>query len=176
MVQLWLCDMCVFVARILATLQVHKETVAAVAADSSWSCVQVECHPYFRNEALLQWCKSRRIHVTAYSPLGSPDSASMFKRKAPLLMQDPVVKAIAERLSRSPAQVRLILTLSCPPLCPALPCPALPCPATSPFSQAPPFQSVADAVADANGYRLMHSGPACAVAGCNITSHLVIMM
>ncbi|KAL3146586.1 hypothetical protein ABBQ32_000824 [Trebouxia sp. C0010 RCD-2024] len=66
---------------------------------------QVECHPYFRNEGLLQWCKARHIHVTAYSPLGSPDSASMFRRKAPLLLQDPIVTAVANKLSRSPAQV-----------------------------------------------------------------------
>ncbi|DBA88993.1 hypothetical protein WJX79_009089 [Trebouxia sp. C0005] len=66
---------------------------------------QVECHPYFRNEDMLQWCKSNQIHVTAYSPLGSPDSASMFKRKAPLLLQDPAVGAVANKMGRSPAQV-----------------------------------------------------------------------
>ena len=67
--------------------------------------LQVECHPYFRNEDMLQWCKSKQIHVTAYSPLGSPDSASMFKRKAPLLLQDPTVGAVASNVGRSPAQV-----------------------------------------------------------------------
>ena len=67
--------------------------------------LQVECHPYFRNEEMIQWCKSKQIHVTAYSPLGSPDSASMFKRKAPLLLQDPMVGAVASNLGRSPAQV-----------------------------------------------------------------------
>lgn len=67
--------------------------------------LQVECHPYFRNEDMLQWCKSNQIHVTAYSPLGSPDSASMFKRKAPLLLQDPAVGAVANKMGRSPAQV-----------------------------------------------------------------------
>lgn len=49
----------------------------------------------------------------------------MFKRKAPLLLQDPVVKAIADSLSRSPAQVLPWATLPCPAL--PLPCPALPC-------------------------------------------------
>ena len=70
-----------------------------------YSFLQVECHPYFRNEDMLQWCKSKQIHVTAYSPLGSPDSASMFKRKAPLLLQDSTVGAVASKLGRSPAQV-----------------------------------------------------------------------
>lgn len=67
--------------------------------------LQVECHSYFRNEDMLQWCKSQQIHVTAYSPLGSPDSASMFKRKAPLLLQDSTVGAVASKMGRSPAQV-----------------------------------------------------------------------
>ena len=72
---------------------------------------QVECHPYFRNEAMLEWCKANNIHMTAYSPLGSPDSASMFRRKAPLLMQDPAVQAIAAKLNRSAAQVITIITI-----------------------------------------------------------------
>jgi alcohol dehydrogenase (NADP+) len=45
------------------------------------------------------------VHVTAYSPLGSPDSASLLQRQAPVLLQDPVVLQVAQELGRSPAQV-----------------------------------------------------------------------
>ena len=38
---------------------------------------QVEAHPYWSNSRLLAFCKANSIHMTAYSPLGSPDSASV---------------------------------------------------------------------------------------------------
>lgn len=67
---------------------------------------QVEVHPYFRNDALIAWCRGHGIHVTAYSPLGSPDSGAIFKRKfSPSLMQDPVVVDVASKMEKSPAQV-----------------------------------------------------------------------
>ncbi|CAD7701569.1 unnamed protein product [Ostreobium quekettii] len=67
---------------------------------------QVEAHPHFRNDDLLKWCIENGIHVTAYSPLGSPDSAEILKRKVtPSLLGHDVVTNIAERLGKSPAQV-----------------------------------------------------------------------
>ncbi|KAL3149760.1 hypothetical protein ABBQ38_013586 [Trebouxia sp. C0009 RCD-2024] len=48
-------------------------------------------------------CRAWHIHVTAYSPLGSPDSASMFKRKAQLLMmQDPTVNSYCRQTVLQP--------------------------------------------------------------------------
>jgi hypothetical protein len=41
---------------------------------------QVEAHPYWRNDALLAFCSAAGVHVTAYSPLGSPDSAGIMGR------------------------------------------------------------------------------------------------
>ena len=69
---------------------------------------QVECHPYFRNDALRQWCAGQGIHVTAYSPLGSPDSAAMFKRSTRVLLEEPVVLRIAERLGKTAGQVSAV--------------------------------------------------------------------
>ena len=67
---------------------------------------QVEVHPFWRNDKLIEWCAARKIHVTAYSPLGSPDSESLLRRgPGPKLMEDPTVCAVAEKLGKSPAQV-----------------------------------------------------------------------
>eukprot|EP00877_Chromochloris_zofingiensis_P006838 jgi/Chrzof1/2407/Cz11g14080.t1 len=68
--------------------------------------VQVEGHPYFRNSRLLRWCLSQGIHVTGYSPLGSPDSAALLKRQhSPSLLKDPVVLDIANKLGKDVGQV-----------------------------------------------------------------------
>lgn len=40
---------------------------------------QVELHPFLRQDELLKTCTELGVHVTAYSPLGSPDSADSIK-------------------------------------------------------------------------------------------------
>jgi len=49
---------------------------------------QVEMHPLLPQTPLVRYCLERGIHVTAYSPLGSPD----FNRSARSLINDPVVR------------------------------------------------------------------------------------
>lgn len=73
---------------------------------------QVESHPYFRNDALIAFCRARGIAVTAYAPLGSPDSATLLNRKddvdtagVPRLLAHPTVTKIAADQNRTPAQV-----------------------------------------------------------------------
>ncbi len=45
---------------------------------------QVEVHPYFRNQELIEYCASEGVHVTAYSSLGTPSSAGhLVKKSAP---------------------------------------------------------------------------------------------
>lgn len=68
---------------------------------------QVELHPYFRNDKLHNFCKQHDVHITAYSPLGSVDSRSAFAdpNAVPWLLEDPVVKEIADKHHKGPAQI-----------------------------------------------------------------------
>ncbi len=71
-------------------------------------------HPFLPQEELLQYCSSRGIHVTAYSPLGNAGRPDYFKwTNFKVIIDDPAVCAIASKHSCSPAQVLLRWALSC---------------------------------------------------------------
>ena len=67
---------------------------------------QVELHPFLPQNELIHFCQKNKIHLTAYSPLGSGDrSASMKAENEPSLLEEPVIVNIAEKHNTSPAQV-----------------------------------------------------------------------
>jgi diketogulonate reductase-like aldo/keto reductase len=69
------------------------------------SVSQNEAHPYFRNDSIVRFCNDSGIHFTAFSPLGSPDSADIFKRTSKPLMDDPLVHELAAKHNKNIGQV-----------------------------------------------------------------------
>lgn len=68
---------------------------------------QVEMHPFLRQDALLAGCRDRGIHVTAYSPLGSGDSARMMNHDGAALLADAALRRVAGASRCTPAQALL---------------------------------------------------------------------
>ncbi|RDD36832.1 Alcohol dehydrogenase [NADP(+)] [Trichoplax sp. H2] len=70
------------------------------------AALQVECHPYLNQQLLHEYCKSQNILLTAYSPLGSADRPWKYPNQ-PILLNDPIVQDISQKLGKTPAQVLL---------------------------------------------------------------------
>ncbi len=64
---------------------------------------QVELHPYLQQSHLFTFCEAHGVHMTGYSPLGTPGLASA----QPVLLEDPTITAIATERGLTPAQVVL---------------------------------------------------------------------
>ncbi|KAL9104876.1 MAG: hypothetical protein Q9187_008851, partial [Circinaria calcarea] len=59
---------------------------------------QIEIHPHNPSPKLIDYCREKGIHCTAYSPLGSTNSP---------LYKEPTLLLIADKLARTPQQVLL---------------------------------------------------------------------
>ncbi|XP_044137410.1 prostaglandin F synthase 1-like [Bufo gargarizans] len=70
-------------------------------------CNQVECHLYLNQSKLLEFCKSHNILLEAYGVLGSTRDINWIDQTAPILLEDPVLNAIAKKHGRTPAQVAM---------------------------------------------------------------------
>ncbi|XP_052175145.1 NADPH-dependent aldo-keto reductase, chloroplastic-like [Diospyros lotus] len=64
---------------------------------------QVECHPCWQQSKLWEFCKAKGVHLSGYSPLGSPGTTWL---KSDVL-KHPVLVEVAEKLGKSPAQVAI---------------------------------------------------------------------
>ena len=72
--------------------------------------LQIEHHPYLVQQDLLDLCKKRGIAVVAYSSFGPQSFLELNMQKAhdtPLLLEHSTIKGIADKHSKTPAQVLL---------------------------------------------------------------------
>uniref|UniRef100_F7HVK2 NADP-dependent oxidoreductase domain-containing protein n=1 Tax=Callithrix jacchus TaxID=9483 RepID=F7HVK2_CALJA len=70
-------------------------------------CNQVECHPYLNQSKLLDFCKSKDIVLVAHSALGTQRHELWVDQSSPVLLEDPVLCALAKKHKRSPALIAL---------------------------------------------------------------------
>ncbi|POI32497.1 hypothetical protein CIB84_003751, partial [Bambusicola thoracicus] len=68
---------------------------------------QVECHPYFTQPKLLEFCRQHDIVIVGYSPLGTSRDETWVNVSSPPLLEDPVLNAIGKKYNKTAAQVAL---------------------------------------------------------------------
>ncbi|XP_070828430.1 aldo-keto reductase family 1 member D1-like isoform X2 [Chaetodon trifascialis] len=68
---------------------------------------EVECHPYFTQPKLLEFCRQHDIVIVGYCPIGSSRDASWVNLKCPPLLEDELLVSIGKKYSKSSAQVAL---------------------------------------------------------------------
>ncbi|KAH9509436.1 hypothetical protein Btru_045881 [Bulinus truncatus] len=69
--------------------------------------VQLECHAYFLQNRLKAFCDANHIVVSAYAPLGAPSRPSRHVHNNENLLEDPLIKEIAQSYKKTPGQVLL---------------------------------------------------------------------
>ncbi|XP_029910415.1 aldo-keto reductase family 1 member D1-like isoform X1 [Myripristis murdjan] len=68
---------------------------------------QVECHPYFTQPKLLDFCRKNDIVIVGYSPIGTSRDPSWVNLECPPLLEDELLVSIGEKYNKSSAQVAL---------------------------------------------------------------------
>lgn len=67
---------------------------------------QIESHPHCLNKRLIAHCQSRDVVVNAFSPLGAPGHPD-FSPGDRLAINEPIIRAVAQRHQRTPAQIMI---------------------------------------------------------------------
>lgn len=69
---------------------------------------QIEIHPYLTQNDLIKFCQDQGIMVEAYAPLGSPGTSEWRPFKDDFtILENPIIKQIAEKYKKTPAQIVL---------------------------------------------------------------------
>lgn len=66
--------------------------------------LQIESHPFLVQEDVESFCRENSIHITGYSPLGSPSRPIVFTGE-PILLANETIGEIANKHKKTPAQV-----------------------------------------------------------------------
>ena len=66
---------------------------------------QVEYHPYWHEDDLVQYCQKNNIVYNSYAPLGTPDWAPTRHNWNGTILELPLIQNIAKTHDRTPAQV-----------------------------------------------------------------------
>ena len=85
-----------------------KLIALAASARIQPEVLQVERHPLLQQNDLLSYCHTSGIQLTAYAPLGATSDT-----RPPVVLQHPVVVAIAAERQITPAQVLLAWGIGC---------------------------------------------------------------
>lgn len=73
---------------------------------------QVEMHPFLPQDELVAFCRANGLLLTAYSPLGSPDSRGERHLQDPKLLENEVVLQIAGKYGVSCGQVLIAWSIA----------------------------------------------------------------
>ncbi|PWA27029.1 hypothetical protein CCH79_00018002 [Gambusia affinis] len=68
---------------------------------------QVECHPYFTQPKLREYCREKNIVIVGYSPLGTNRDPSWVNLECPPMLEDELLTSIAQKHKKTTAQVCL---------------------------------------------------------------------
>ena len=92
----------------------HLETLKQTATIWPPAVNQVECHPLYPQDELIEYCHKEGIVLQAYAAIGGQDASNVQWAEllgGNTLMQCPVVQEIATSVNKTPAQVLLRFAL-----------------------------------------------------------------